>query len=226
VLAGPPNEHAGDDSDEEELPAELSEEVREGLFVEAKQNATLSEKLQPQLLNVVGRLQAGEFDAGYPELVQLLARPLFSMCRRFKLSVADSDDVFMETVVKVVRNIDRYDSSRGRVLTWITKIHKNELISWWRKHRHDAKGTIDNPPDPPPGPVFLELVWPDDTCLYVRQDLVHLLVRCVKSKLSAAHLAVFSSKAGRRGKTVKEEALAALRGAVKECVGAVGTGVT
>ena len=51
---------------------------------------------------------------------------------RAKVSPADVEDVTADVFVKVYANLDRYDTQRGSLSTWIYAITRNTVIDYWK----------------------------------------------------------------------------------------------
>lgn len=97
---------------------------------------------------LVALVRAGDPTAG-PLLVNSLAGRLdrYAAFRADDLSQADREDAVERTLAKVVANIDRYDPSKGTLLTWARAILRNELAD----ARRSSKETPADPAELPSG---------------------------------------------------------------------------
>ncbi|WP_460545882.1 RNA polymerase subunit sigma-70 [Glycomyces halotolerans] len=72
------------------------------------------------------------------EELESLRAPLTRYCYRLLGSAADTDDAVQETLVRAVRNADRYDPARARLTTWVHRIATNVCIDMLRGARRRA----------------------------------------------------------------------------------------
>jgi RNA polymerase sigma factor (sigma-70 family) len=69
---------------------------------------------------------------------------LFNIIRQL---VADSDtanDILQEVIVAIWKNIDKYDSGRGRLFTWLHTITRNTTINTLRSKNFKANSKNEN----------------------------------------------------------------------------------
>ena len=67
---------------------------------------------------------------------------------------ADARDAAQETLIKVLRNLDRYDP-RWRLSTWVIGIARNTCIDEFRRRRRRSDHEVPDVADPRPGPLEL-----------------------------------------------------------------------
>lgn len=76
-------------------------------------------------------------------LVHRWTPPVYRFCRRMLNNDEDARDAAQDTLVKVLRSLDRYDRKRA-FSTWVFGIARNTCIDEHRKRRRRA---WDEPPD-------------------------------------------------------------------------------
>ena len=69
--------------------------------------------------------------------------PVWRFCRRMLMNDEDAGDAAQETLVKVLRNLDRYDPTRS-FSTWVFGIARNTCID---EHRRRKRRAWDEPGD-------------------------------------------------------------------------------
>ncbi|MCB9668064.1 MAG: RNA polymerase sigma factor [Alphaproteobacteria bacterium] len=78
-------------------------------------------------------------------LVQRWTPPVYRFCRRMLKNDEDARDAAQDTLVKVLKSLDRYDPTRA-FSTWVFGIARNTCID---EHRRRRKRAWDEPPDVP-----------------------------------------------------------------------------
>ncbi|MCA9494253.1 MAG: sigma-70 family RNA polymerase sigma factor [Myxococcales bacterium] len=78
-------------------------------------------------------------------LVERWTPPVWRFCRRMLMNDEDAGDAAQETLVKVLRNLDRYDPDRS-FSTWVFGIARNTCID---EHRRRRRRAWDEPGDIP-----------------------------------------------------------------------------
>lgn len=76
-------------------------------------------------------------------LVQRWTPPVYRFCRRMLANDQDAHDAAQDTLVKVLRNLHRYDPQR-RFSTWVFGIARNTCID---EHRRRRRRAYDEPGD-------------------------------------------------------------------------------
>ncbi len=86
-------------------------------------------------------------------IVERWTGPVFRFCRRMLMSDEDAGDATQETLVKVIRNLDRYDLERP-FATWVFGIARNTCIDEHRRRKRrpwdEAPGDIADVASPTP----------------------------------------------------------------------------
>jgi len=79
---------------------------------------------------------------------------VFRFAMRLLRNEQDACDATQETVVKVLRNLHRYDN-RWRFTTWVLSIARNTCIDEFRRRRRRSYEEPPDVADPGPGPLEL-----------------------------------------------------------------------
>jgi RNA polymerase sigma-70 factor (ECF subfamily) len=82
---------------------------------------------------VIRRCQCGQTDL-IDILIDRYQVALYSLCRRLTRDPIDADDLFQETWVRVIRNLDRC-SPEHKFVTWLYSICLNRYRDGYRKRR-------------------------------------------------------------------------------------------
>lgn len=108
---------------------------------------------QPDETILLARAIDGD-DGAREWLVQRWTPPVFRFCHRMLRNDEDARDAAQDTLVKVLRSLDRYDRNRA-FSTWVFGIARNTCID---EHRRRRKHAWDEPPDVPDrGPTPLQV---------------------------------------------------------------------
>lgn len=96
--------------------------------------------------------------SGDPAACAWLAERYSPTVYRFALRMMrdeqDASDICQETLVKVLRNLHRYDA-RWRFQTWVLSVARNTCIDEFRRRRHRSYDEAPDVADPRPGPLEL-----------------------------------------------------------------------
>ena len=104
----------------------------------------------------IARARQGDADA-QSWLVSQYTAPVYRFCRAMLGNEQDGRDAAQDTLVKVLRNLERYDD-QWRFSTWVFGIARNTCIDEYRRRRHNHDDTaLSWVADPNPGPVELGL---------------------------------------------------------------------
>jgi len=76
-------------------------------------------------------------DAAWQRLVVSQHRRVYGICYRFTGSQSDAEDLTQDVFLKVYRNLENFDSSKGRFTTWLTTLTRNLLVDHFRRTRQD-----------------------------------------------------------------------------------------
>ncbi|MBS1595254.1 MAG: sigma-70 family RNA polymerase sigma factor [Bacteroidetes bacterium] len=85
---------------------------------------------------------------GYDLLYNLYANAIYTVICRSVTDTAVAEDLLQEVFVKIWRNIDKYDSDKGRLYTWLVRLTRNVCIDHLRSCEHrNAQATRENTDD-------------------------------------------------------------------------------
>lgn len=102
---------------------------------------------------LVQRLQKADEDA-YAELYDRYAGMLLGMIMRFVSEQSDAENLLQDCFVKIWRHIDTYDSSKGRLSTWVMNIARNTAIDFTRSRAYqNPVKSLEQLEKGVPGPV-------------------------------------------------------------------------
>ncbi len=97
-------------------------------------------------LNLIALLQSGEND-GYETLYDNYAPMLFGIICRIVGNNEDAENLLQDCFIKIWRNIQQYDATKGRFATWLINIARNTAIDFTRSkvyiHRFKNQ-TVEN----------------------------------------------------------------------------------
>jgi len=98
---------------------------------------------QEATLKLVRQCIAGEQQA-WAQLVSAQHRRIYGICYRFTSSATDAEDLTQDVFIKVYRNLNTYDLTKGSFQTWITTLARNLLVDHFRRTRLDrASDSLD-----------------------------------------------------------------------------------
>ena len=81
--------------------------------------------------SLVAALQIGS-DKGYEQLYDRYASLMFGVIRRVVGVGEDAENLLQDSFIKIWRNIETYDASKGKFSTWILNIARNTAIDFYR----------------------------------------------------------------------------------------------
>ena len=82
--------------------------------------------------------------AAWENLVRRYNRKIYNICYRFTGSADEAEDLTQEVFIKVYRNLDNFDASRGSFMTWMATMTRNLLVDHFRKTRQErATDSLD-----------------------------------------------------------------------------------
>src|SRR4051812_37235339 len=79
---------------------------------------------QDQLLVLI----ANKDEKAFTHMYNMYSKSLFSVISNMVRETEEAEDVLQETFVKIWKNIDSYNESKGRFYTWILNIARNTSI--------------------------------------------------------------------------------------------------
>lgn len=59
-------------------------------------------------------------------------------------NIDDAENLLQDSFVKIWKNINQYDSSKGRLFTWLITICRNTALNFLRSHENMRKTAIQN----------------------------------------------------------------------------------
>lgn len=75
--------------------------------------------------------------AAWQRLVESQHRRVYGICYRFCGSATDAEDLTQDVFLKVYRNMDSFDGTKGNFTTWLTTLTRNLLVDHFRRTRQD-----------------------------------------------------------------------------------------
>jgi RNA polymerase sigma factor (sigma-70 family) len=91
----------------------------------------------------VVRLKAGD-QAAFSALYDRYGRAIYNVILEHTRSEADAENLVQDTFVKIWRNIERYDPSKGRLFTWLVIIARRVALDFMRSRYFLSKSKIQN----------------------------------------------------------------------------------
>jgi RNA polymerase sigma-70 factor (ECF subfamily) len=91
---------------------------------------------QEATVKLVRQCIAGEQQA-WAQLVASQHRRIYGICYRFTNSACDAEDLTQDVFIKVYKNLNSYDLSKGSFQTWMTTLARNLLVDHFRRTRLD-----------------------------------------------------------------------------------------
>jgi len=82
--------------------------------------------------------------AAWQQLVVSQHRRVYGICYRFTGSPTDAEDLTQDVFLKVYRNLQGFDPTKGAFTTWLTTLTRNLLVDHFRRTRQDrATDSLD-----------------------------------------------------------------------------------
>ena len=98
---------------------------------------------QEATLKLVRQCMTGDQQA-WQQLVMGQHRRIYGICYRFTNSSSDAEDLTQDVFIKVYKNLNTYDLSKGSFQTWMTTLARNLLVDHFRRTRLDrASDSLD-----------------------------------------------------------------------------------
>ncbi|WP_412984273.1 RNA polymerase sigma factor [Pontimicrobium sp. IMCC45349] len=96
-------------------------------------------------LHITNLLKKGDQRA-IPLIYENYSSSLFGVINKVLNNEALSEDVLQETLIKVWKNAQKYDSSKAKLFTWLYRIARNTAIDKLRSHKKkfEKEIQIDN----------------------------------------------------------------------------------
>ncbi len=92
-------------------------------------------------VDFVARLKAGD-QAAFSELYDRYGRAIYNVILEHTRSEPDAENLVQDTFVKIWRNIDRYDATKGRLFTWLVVIARRVSLDFTRSKYFLSKSKI------------------------------------------------------------------------------------
>jgi len=92
---------------------------------------------------LVNRIKAGETSA-FSEMYDRYSGALNGVVRRFVPDQDQANDILQDSFVKIWKNIERYDSTKGSFYTWMLNVARNTSIDFLRKTKKELKSEIQD----------------------------------------------------------------------------------
>lgn len=73
---------------------------------------------------------------GMEQLYDRYSESLFGIIYSVVRDLKIAEDILQDTFVKIWQNIDSYDSSKGRLFTWMLNVARNGAIDYTRSKQH------------------------------------------------------------------------------------------
>lgn len=100
---------------------------------------------QKRLAELAQRCAAGDA-AAWEELARTQHKRIYGICYRFTGSPSDAEDLTQEAFLKMFKNLDSFDPSKGGFTTWLTTLTRNLLVDNYRRTRLErASESLDEP---------------------------------------------------------------------------------
>jgi len=100
---------------------------------------------QKRLADLASRCLAGDAVA-WEELARTQHKRIYGICYRFTGSPSDAEDLTQEAFLKMFKNLDSFDPSKGGFTTWLTTLTRNLLVDNYRRTRLErASDSLDEP---------------------------------------------------------------------------------
>lgn len=96
-----------------------------------------------EIETLVNRIKDGETSA-FSEMYDRYSGALNGVVRRFVPDQDQANDILQDSFVKIWKNIERYDSTKGSFYTWMLNVARNTSIDFLRKSKKELKSEIQD----------------------------------------------------------------------------------
>lgn len=96
-----------------------------------------------EIETLVNRIKDGETSA-FSEMYDRYSSALNGVVRRFVPDQDQANDILQDSFVKIWKNIERYDSTKGSFYTWMLNVARNTSIDFLRKSKKELKSEIQD----------------------------------------------------------------------------------
>ncbi len=83
-------------------------------------------------------------EQGFRMLMKNYQERIYWHIRKFVFDHEDANDIMQNTFIKVYKGIDRFKGD-SKIYTWLYRIATNESITFVKRKRRNATGSIDDP---------------------------------------------------------------------------------
>ncbi|MBS1814489.1 MAG: RNA polymerase sigma factor [Acidobacteria bacterium] len=91
---------------------------------------------QIELERLAGACRGGDTSA-WQQLVTTQHRRVYGICYRFTGNATDAEDLTQDVFLKVYKNLETFDGTKGNFTTWLTTLTRNLLVDHFRRTRQD-----------------------------------------------------------------------------------------
>lgn len=91
---------------------------------------------QIELERLATSCRGGDTSA-WQQLVTTQHRRVYGICYRFTGNASDAEDLTQDVFLKVYKNLETFDGTRGSFTTWLTTLTRNLLVDHFRRTRQD-----------------------------------------------------------------------------------------
>lgn len=102
--------------------------------------AIKSESISDDLAESLKTKSQGAFNQVY----EMYAPTLYGIILKIVKSEENAQDILQESFIKIWKNIDAYDASKGTLFTWMLRIARNTAIDHIRSKKNQDKIRIDD----------------------------------------------------------------------------------
>ncbi len=148
--------------------------------------------------SLITRLKNWDDQEAWRDFFQTYWKLIYGVALKSGLTETESEDVVQETVMTVVRTMDRYryEPERCRFKTWLMRITQMRIVDQFRKRGPEfvrmARSGLDTrtPAEAKiadPTPPFVETLWDEEW----QKNLVDAAMERVKKRVKPEHYQVF-----------------------------------
>jgi RNA polymerase sigma-70 factor, ECF subfamily len=113
----------------------------------SKKNVFLDFKIKNMTQEEILPLVLKKDDKAFTTLYEMYSKNVFGVIYNLMKDKEEAEDVLQEVFVKIWKNIDTYNESKGRLYTWIVNIARNATIDKLRSKGYNnsqKNSTMDN----------------------------------------------------------------------------------
>jgi RNA polymerase sigma-70 factor (ECF subfamily) len=106
-----------------------------GRLPEASLQRTPEQQAEQEAFGLLVRQCIAGDQRAWHALVTGQHRRIYAICYRFTNSAADAEDLTQDVFLKVYRNLESFDASKGSFQTWLTTLARNMLVDHFRRSK-------------------------------------------------------------------------------------------